>query len=1424
MTTYTKRLLLTGVLFFMGTVAFAQQFGNTSDLKINLIGEFHTGIFDEGGAEIAAYDATSQRIFFTNADANTIDILDISNPAIPVKISSINLSSFGDGVNSVAVNNGIVAVAVEATIVTDPGKVVFFDIDGFFQAQAIVGALPDMVTFSPDGTKILVANEGEPNDDYTVDPEGSVSVIDISAGVGSATVSTADFNSFDADSASLIASGVRIFGPGASVSQDLEPEFITISPDGATAFVTLQENNALAVVDIATATVSEIVPLGFKDHSQTGNELDASNRDDAINITNWPVFGMYQPDAIASFSPDGINTYLITANEGDARDYDGFSEETRIEDLPLDPNVFTDATLQNEENLGRLKTTTALADTNANGEYQTLFSYGGRSFSIWQADGTQVYDSGNEFETKLSEFIPDDFNSTNSENDSFDNRSDDKGPEPEAVTVAEYAGKFYAFIGLERVGGVMVYDVTNPAAPEFVTYVTSRNFDIPFDEDLNNTPQILEQVTESGPESIVFIEAADSPVGSPLMVLSNEVTGSVTIYSVTSSILTAREADLGTEISVSGVVTRAFGSFARIQDETGAITVRQTSTTDGSIAKAFQDSIANGAVRTGTYLTLSGETSAFAGASQVNDGDLINFTIQKQNQQVEPQVITLADLADNVGEAFEGELVAIKDLVVTPAPAPGDTLVEETSYTIEDPDGNSLVLRVQDVDETAVIGELIPESTFDFVGIVGQFHGFDFVRDPDTGYQLIPVEPTDIRTEFSLALLHNNDGESQLVNLGGDNTDFGGVARFATLLNQTRTENQIAGRGTLLLSSGDNFLAGPEFTVGQNDGIIYDALAIDALDYDALSLGNHDFDFGPEFTAEFISAISESAPPFLSANTDFSGESDLQALVDAGRIASRTVVNVDGQDVGIIGALTPNLPFISSPGNVVVDADVATAVQAEIDALEAEGVNKIVLISHLQGIQEDSLLATQLSGIDIMIAGGGDELLANTGDLLVPGDEGDVFGPYPITVQNADNNEVPIVTTRGNYSYLGQLIVTFDSNGDLVEVSDESGPIRVAGGTQADAVEADPEIQAQIVDPVVEGLDELASNIIAQSEVGLDAVRANIRSRETNEGNLIADAFVWQANQLAADFGAPEATIGISNGGGIRNDNVIPAGDITELDTFDMLPFLNFVSIVEDITPERFKLMMENAVSRIVLNSSDEPEAQGSGTGRFAQISGFSIEYNPTQQALELDSDGNVVTPGERVISITLDDGTPIVLDGVVVDGAPNVNLATADFTARGGDQYPLSDLDLTLVGVTYQQGLFNYITAPAADGGLDGNITAAQYPEGGEGRINLTDKVAVSNENELASDIPTEFGLDQNYPNPFNPSTNIQFRLPQAAQVTLNVYDMLGRKVMTLVNEQRSAGIHNVRFDASGLASGMYIYRIDAGSFNSIKKMMLIK
>ncbi len=498
-------------------------------VTLEVLGTYATDprVLDAGAAEIVAHDPRTQRLFVVNASASRIDVLSILDPTNPVKVAFIDATAIGASANSVAVSRGIVAVAIEAEDKQANGKVAFYRATDLKLLNIVeVGALPDMVTFTPNGQFALVANEGEPssyNMPDSVDPEGSVSVIDLRRGVHNARVRTADFRRYIGKEDWLRARGVRIFGPNANAAQDLEPEYITVSGDSETAWVALQENNALAVVDIRRARVEDILPLGFKDHSKPGNELDASNRDDSINIASWPVFGMYQPDTIASYKVRGL-TYIVTANEGDARDYVGFSEEERIGDLDLDPVVFPDAEdLQKNANLGRLNSTITLGDTDGDGEYEALYAYGARSFSIWNTRGKLVYDSGSDIERIVADRIPEYFNSNNDDNDSFDSRSDDKGPEPEAVAIGEIAGRSYAFVGLERVGGIMVFDITDPHRVVFQDYVNNRDFDEEAESPAGG---------DLGPESIVFIPASESPTRRPLLAVGNEISGTTTLYAV----------------------------------------------------------------------------------------------------------------------------------------------------------------------------------------------------------------------------------------------------------------------------------------------------------------------------------------------------------------------------------------------------------------------------------------------------------------------------------------------------------------------------------------------------------------------------------------------------------------------------------------------------------------------------------------------------------------------------------------------------------------------------------------------------------------------------------------------------------------------------------------------------------------------------
>ncbi|QAU36135.1 alkaline phosphatase [Janthinobacterium sp. 17J80-10] len=497
--------------------------------------------------EIPAYDPASKRLFVVNGSGvGSVEVWNIADPKTPVQVGTLTAADFGTGLagfNSVAVHNGVVALAIEASPKTSAGLVAFVRASNLSIISKIaVGAQPDMVTFSPDGRYVLSANEGEPNSYNaldSVDPEGSVSIIDVSD-VTKPVERRATFTAFNGQEATLRAAGVRIYGPNATVAQDLEPEYVTVSADSKTAYVTLQENNAIAVVDIATAKVTKIIPLGFKDFNVAGYGIDASDEDGgtntntgtaAVKIATVPVKGMYLPDGIANYTVGGV-TYLVTANEGDARaDWPGFNEETRVREHcaagGMDLSVFgaSAANFLFDSNLGRLRITNTpnggSTGKNASGECSELYAFGGRSFTIWNAaTGARVFDSGDAFETLTSSLAGTsgfDFKfNTSHDNNSLDSRSPTKGPEPESVVLQRFGAKVFAFIGLERVGGVMVYDVTVPTAPKQVTYVNTRT-----------------GITgDRGPEGLIVIPAAKSPNGVPLLVVANEVSGTTRLFEI----------------------------------------------------------------------------------------------------------------------------------------------------------------------------------------------------------------------------------------------------------------------------------------------------------------------------------------------------------------------------------------------------------------------------------------------------------------------------------------------------------------------------------------------------------------------------------------------------------------------------------------------------------------------------------------------------------------------------------------------------------------------------------------------------------------------------------------------------------------------------------------------------------------------------
>ncbi|WP_235031573.1 choice-of-anchor I family protein, partial [Geminicoccus flavidas] len=1054
------------------------------------------------------------------------------------------------------------------------GFVALFDKDGVYQGGAEVGVGPDHVTFTPDGTKVLTANEGEPTDEG--DPVGSVSIVDVATPGLLKTSTEAGFASFDAKVEELREAGVRLF-PDRLPSADLEPEYLSVAPDGKTAMVTLQENNAVALLDIQTGQFTDVVPLGLKDHSQPGMGLDASDEDGGINIAEWPVQGMYMPDNIASFQANGA-TYYVIANEGDDR-----GEDERIKNLDLDPDAFPNAEkLQSDEQLGRLGVSTVDGDTDGDGDYDVLQSYGGRSFSVLDSSGKMIFDSGDQFEQIIAKHLPEYFNSDNEESDSFDSRSDNKGPEPEGLVVGEVDGTPYVFVGMERIGGIMVFELSDPEAPQFVTYLNSRNFEAPMDG--------LE-AGDIGPEGLTFISAENSPSGKPMIAVAHEVSGTTALY------------------------------------------------------------------------------------------------------------------------------------------------------------------------------EFTPPAT-----------------EPDEG-------------NFSLQLLHASD-------LEGGVEAIGNAPNFAAIVEGLEQQNA----NTLVLSAGDNYLPGPFlnaaadpvfgetgiFNAAYNqlfglDGEGYAALAegagridisiMNAIGFDASAVGNHEFDLGTATFASIIAADYGEAQgvaddgwvgaqfPYLSANLDFSGDSSLAGLFtgeirsntdfasgpeqsaaneDVPKLAPATIVDVNGEQIGVVGATTQMVETISSTGGVTVVGEpgvddmqqLADVLNPVIDQLQAQGIDKIVLASHLQQIMLEEELVGLLEGVDIVIAGGSDTILADEDDVLRPGDE--AADGYPILTENADGDAAVIVSTDGEYSYVGRLNVEFDANGVIIPESidpAENGPIATTDENVA-AIwgEADPfgegskgDLVAGLVDAVSGIVEEQDGNVFGTTSVFLEGRRELVRTEETNLGNLSADANLAYAQSID-----PEVQVSIKNGGGIRSfigevgqdGSLLPPqgnpeagkeeGDVSQLDIVNSLRFNNALSIVAT-TADGLKVLLEHGVAA---------SGEGATPGQFPQVGGIEFSFDPSLE------------PGARIQSLAIVDESGQVLDEVVRDGelmgdaSRAIKVTTLSFLADGGDGYPFPDVitdrvDLfdeaapSLTGEavfaadgTEQDALAEYLAANFAEAPFDMAETPAELDE----------------------------------------------------------------------------------------------------------------
>ncbi|SDZ75599.1 ExeM/NucH family extracellular endonuclease [Rubrimonas cliftonensis] len=1284
------------------------------DISVNRIARFETGVFDGGGSEVVVHDGG--RFYSTNADANAIDIYTVADG----KIGSISLAGVpnGGGVTSVAVKDGLIAAAVANADKTQNGFVALFDAADTSAPAAVleVGALPDMLTFTPGG-QIVVALEGEPADDGT-DPSGGVAVITPDASdLGASTVEIFDFTAFDGQEDALRAAGVRI-REGAAASVDFEPEYITVDPQTGNLFVTLQENNAVAVFDMTAKAFTAIQALGTVDHSIEGQGIDPSDRDDIVEVRTVPVQGMRMPDAIAAFVVDG-QSYYATANEGDGREYDFYEDETRVEDIDLDPSSFQGlGQLQSDNGIGRLTVSAVDGDFDGDGDFDQLFSFGSRSFTIFDADGNVVFDSGDDFEQIIARDFPNRFNVNNDEPFDVDTRSDAKGPEPEAIAIAHVDGHTLALIGLERVNGVMVYDVTDPVNAVFLTYI-----DTVVDGDgSNDTANLL--LSDLGPETIAVVSSDESESGLTEIAVANEISGSISVYTL-EFVAPAPTFDLqvtemwpgndpGNNLTSDWFEVTNFGDAAWTAAD-GALYFDDESA-DRNVADLME----------GVASIAAGESAIFV---EGDAGDVAEF-LEVWAGVIDPDV--KVGFYNGAGLGQGGDAVALFIDDENDGLDADDALLDFEAF----PDANDDGGQSYEVEAGAF--------SVDGVNGAATTAAVNSASQPAVGSPGFEQS-----TIFTLQLLHVADQEASTQAVFD-------APRLSAVMNALEAQD-VGANATLRLSSGDAILPGLFFQASAavfGQAGVADMIIQNELDWDAIAFGNHEFDFGSPFIAdlidgtfdvdldsataeEFLSYAFPGVPayegtlfPYLSANLDFSTEPSLAPLEVAGggtpmarTVTSSVVLEEGGELIGVVGATTPTIDFISSPGLLGVlpeqfDGDptaeqidaLAAIIQAEVDALldANPSMNKVILLAHMQQIAIEQQLAARLENVDIIVAGGSNTRLFDENDRARDGDS--VQGEYPIVVENAGGTDTLVVNTDGSYKYVGRLVIDFDAAGNIIAESYDSA-VSGAYATDAQGVAdlgaeglIDPEIQA-VADLIGAEIQSKESNVFGVSEVYLAGLRPEVRQEETNLGNLTADANLAEAKKTDATV-----LVSIKNGGGIRDDIgqiivppnsteavrtpneeildadgavIKPAGGISQNDIGNALRFNNDLSLVT-LTGAELRAVLEHGVAASTYDFNGGTNQQG----RFPQVAGVSFSFDPE------------LAPGARIVNAAVlnEDGSvaiELVRDRETVSPDASIRVVTLGFLASGGDGYPfpvgdaVDRVDLIEAGV--QTGLATF-------------------------------------------------------------------------------------------------------------------------------------
>lgn len=1136
-----------------------------------------------GNSEVVAFDAARNLLFVLGGTG--VDALNATTGALAFSVPRGAVQQPGGGApatlgggNSVAVNGDNLAISFDGPTAGGNGAVAVFTLDAggtsaTWRATATVGAVPDMITFTADGSRLLVAIEGEPTTGYAADPAGGVTIISTAAW----TPAFFGFDAFDAAAAALRSAGVRLSNaiPGspnantALPSLDLEPEYITISGDGNTAYVTIQENNAIGVFNLNAALGAvgwqAVLPLGLSNHSQAGRGIDTSDRDGGPIIREVPIFGMYQPDAIASFN-DGGRTYLVTANEGDAREYGGtgnvFNEMVRISALvpatgsappsgmpALDPALLAAVqSRRGDADLGRLEVTRWSGDTDGDGDLDRLQALSSRSFSIWEVGGdftaptiTQVFDSRALIDSIVAAQFPSRFD---------DGRSDNKGAEPESVSLGTIGGVLHAAIGLERFNGNMLFRIDGP------TNVTYAGF--------------AARPGDTAPEVNVFVSS--SGTAPARLFVANEVSGTTTAYSLAPStpanytLQILHGSDMEAGLLASGRADR----FAAIIDR-------------------LEDAVPNS-------ITLSGGDNFIPGpfAAAGTDPSVVAALRAFYATQLGTTAASLSSLHGTFPPAFAADIAILNAIGI----------------------------------QASVLGN----------------HEFDLGTNA---------------LNAALDFTSNTTGATPAARVTGVGAQFPYLSANLDF-------------------SADSNIRG-SFTTTLREASTYASRAADIADNQAVA--------------------NEAA--------------------DA-QIAPWTTIVEGGQTIGVLGVTTQLLASIAtlSPSRVSDPAgdggrdnmaELATILQPLIDQMTAQGINKIILLSHLQQYQNELALAPLLRGVDVIVAAGSHQVFADANDTLRPGDR--AVEPYPAVRNGADGNPVVIVSTSGEYGYVGRLNVTFDANGVLIADPDGAGPLGVGGinpaisgaiattdanvaalwgadnayaaGTRGGEVRA-------ITNAVSAVINSKDGTVAGFAKTFLEGRRGEVRTEETNLGNLTADANLWAARLID-----PDVLVSHKNGGGIRSEigavlgqpmprELAPlanpstgkaSGGVSQLDVENSLRFNNALTVVS-VTAANLERILEHSVAA----------SSGMATpGQFGQWGGISFSWNPSGTAQVLSRSGSgvtsvdtVTTEGTRIVNAAFlnADGSvaqELVRDGALVgDPSRVIKMVTLNFLADGGDNYPI--------------------------------------------------------------------------------------------------------------------------------------------------------